>query len=130
MTALIFGGLMFALAPLTGTLPARYVLYSWPLFWIFGVAVLSEVFRSWKTRASIIALSLGVCWTPALVRLALGPRISGPESISTLTPAGMIVSLALILLLNAAAWRIVGLDFTGTVIARDVPVRPPPGARI
>lgn len=113
MTALIFGGLMFALSPLTGTLPARYVLYGWPLFWIYGVAVFSEAFRGWKTRVSIIGLSLCVCWTPALVRLALGPEISGPESISTLTPAGMMVSLALILLLNFAAWRLTMADQAG-----------------
>jgi hypothetical protein len=115
MTALVFGGLMFVLSPLTGTLPARYVLYGWPLFWIFGVATLNGVFRNWKTRASIIGLSLCVCWTPALVRLAFGPSISGPESVSTLTPAGMVVSLALILLLNVAAWRLTTADDVDTV---------------
>lgn len=121
-TALVFGGLMFALSPLTGTLPARYVLYSWPLFWIFGVAVLSEVFRGWKTRASIVGLSLCVCWTPAVVRLVLGPSVSGPESISTLSSAGMVISLVLIFLLNLAAWRFIVPSPAATVAARDLSV--------
>lgn len=120
-TALIFGGLMFGLAPLTGTLPARYVLYGWPVFWIYGVAVVSEAFRDWKTRALIIGLSLCVCWTPPLVRLALGPEISGPESISTLTPAGTIVSLVVILLLNLAAWRLTMADPAGTTANAALP---------
>ncbi len=120
-TALVFGGFMFVLSPLTGTLPGRYVLYGWPLFWIFGVTVIGETFRNWKTRASIIGLSLCVCWTPALVRLALGPSISGPESVSKLTAAGMIVSLAIILLLNVAAWRVIVAGHADTVVyARPV----------
>lgn len=103
-TALVFGTLMFVLTPLVGTLPARYVLYAWPLFWIFGVALLHRAFPNWKTRAYIIVVSACISWTPAVVRLFLGPPVSGPESISTLNANGLLPSLAIVLALNAIAW--------------------------
>lgn len=109
-TALLFGALMFALTPLTGTTPARYVLYGWPAFWIFGVAVLNDAFTTWRKRAYVVIFSLCVSWTPALVRLMLGPSISGAQSISTVTATGLIVSIALVLLLNAIAWPLISAD--------------------
>lgn len=109
-TALLFGALMFALTPLTGTTPARYVLYGWPAFWIFGVAVLNDAFPTWRKRACVVIFSLCVSWTPALVRLMLGPSISGAQSISTVTATGLIVSIALVLLLNAIAWPLISAD--------------------
>jgi hypothetical protein len=101
---------MFILAPLTGTIPARYVLYGWPFFWIFGVAVLHDAFPTSRKRAYIVLFSLCVSWTPAAVRLMLGPSIGGAESISTLSERGLILGIALVLLLNAIAWHFIAAD--------------------
>jgi len=109
-TALLFGGLMFLLAPLTGTIPARYVLYGWPLFWLFGVAVLHRAYPASRKRAYIILFSLCISWTPAAVRLVLGPSIGGAQSISTLTTPGLILSIVVIVVLNAISWRFLAVD--------------------
>lgn len=106
VTALVYGGLSFALAPLVGGQPERYILYAWPAFWLFGVGALNDAFRSPQKRIEILTLSLFVAWIPAMVRLVTGPPVRGPESISNVTSWEMVVSLALAVAAYAGAWRI------------------------
>lgn len=105
-TAFLYGVLMFLLTPLVGTLPERYVLYAWPLFWLVGVDALQEASPGWRKRVEIVAVSLVVSWIPALVRLALGPSIQPQQSVSTLTRQGVLIALALVIPLYIWTWRI------------------------
>jgi len=106
-TAFLYGALMFILAPLQGTDPARYVLYGWPIFWIFGVAVLEATFFDWRKRFEIVLLSVCAAWTPAAVRLVTGPGARGPERLSQVSHTGLLISLALIIVIYVRAWRVV-----------------------
>ena len=107
--ACVYGALMFVLTPLQGTTPARYVLYAWPLFWLFGVAGLEGVIPERGRRIAIVALSVCAAWTPAIVRLAMTRSIpQGPESFSDVSNTGLLISLALVGAIYAFAWRITG----------------------
>jgi hypothetical protein len=106
VTALVYGGLTFVLAPLVGTQPERYILYAWPVLWLFGVGALDDVFRNPRKRIEILALSLLVAWIPATIRLVTGPPVEGPESVSNVASWGLVVSLALAIFAYAGAWRI------------------------
>lgn len=52
-TACVYGSLMFIVAPLQGTTPARYTLYAWPVFWLFGVAVLEAAFPAGESESRL-----------------------------------------------------------------------------
>lgn len=104
--AFLYGALMFLLTPLVGTSPARYVLYGWPLFWLFGASALSASFPDSRKRIEIVMLSLCASWIPAVVRLATGPTIQGAESVSSLTTDGLAISLALVGAIYIFAWRL------------------------
>ena len=104
--ACVYGALMFILAPLQGTTPARYILYAWPLFWLFGVAALEAAIPERRRRIAIVALSLCAAWAPAVVRLAMtrsAPR--GPESLSDVSDKGLLISLALVAVIYICGWR-------------------------
>jgi hypothetical protein len=102
--AFAYGGLMFVLAPLVGTLPSRYILYSWPIFWIFAVGLLDEAVTIIRRRIEFVSLSLVASWTPALVRLASGTKLVGRESLSAVTSGGLIISLAVLVAIYVRAW--------------------------
>ena len=105
--ACVYGTLMFILAPLQGTAPARYILYAWPLFWIFGVAELEAMIPERRRRIAIVALSLCAAWVPALVRLAMTRSAPyGPESLSDVSNKGLLISLALVAAIYVWGWRI------------------------
>lgn len=104
-TAFLYGTLMFLLSPLVGTLPERYVLYAWPVFWLVGVDALYKATSGWRKRIEIVSLSFIVSWIPAVVRLAVGPSINGAQSVSTLTRQGVLISLALVIPLYIWTWR-------------------------
>jgi hypothetical protein len=105
-TAYVYGTLMFILVPLQGTTPARYMLYAWPVFWLFGVAALEAAFPGRRRRIEIVLLSLCAAWTPAVVRLVTGPVAQGPESLSDVSHTGLLISLALVLAIYAGGWRL------------------------
>jgi hypothetical protein len=104
--AFVYGTLMFILAPLQGTIPARYVLYGWPVFWLFGVALLEAAFPDSRKRIKIVLLSLCAAWTPAVVRLVTGPTVQGPESLSNVSRTGLLISLALVFAIYVCGWRL------------------------
>jgi hypothetical protein len=105
--ACVYGALMFILAPLQGTTPARYILYAWPLFWLFGVAELEAVIPERRRRIAIVALSACAAWAPAIVRLAMTRSApQGPESLSDVSDKGLLVSLALVAVIYVCGWRL------------------------
>lgn len=104
--ACLYGTLMFVLAPLQGTDPARYVLYGWPVFWILGVAVLEGLFFDRRKRFEIVLLSVCAAWAPAAVRFATGPRARGPERFSEVSHMGLLISLAFVIAIYIWAWRV------------------------
>ena len=107
LTAFVYGALMFALTPLVGTAPARYVLYGWPIFWLFGVSALQTGIPDLRKRIEFVLLSLCVSWIPAVVRLATGPAIQAPQSVSTVTAQGLVISLMLVIPAYVYGWRVV-----------------------
>ena len=109
-TACVYGTLMFVLAPLQGTIPSRYVLYGWPVFWIFGVATLEAAYRGWRRRIEIVALSACAAWIPAVVGLVTGPVPRGPESLSDVSRSGLLISLALVVVIYICGWRLAEPD--------------------
>ncbi|HXW54176.1 MAG TPA: hypothetical protein VEJ67_00405 [Candidatus Cybelea sp.] len=104
-TSLVYGALMFGLTPLVGTVPERYVLYSWPLFWWFAVDLLTAL-PDLRTRVEAVLLCVLAAWAPALVRLCTGPSIEEGQSVSTVGPLGLVISLALVAAIYVAAWRL------------------------
>lgn len=108
--AFVYGALMFLLAPLVGTAPYRYVLYAWPVFWLFGVSALHTALPDYRRRIEAVLLSLCVSWVPAVVRLAIGIPISGPQSVSSLTAGGMALSLSLAVAIYVRGWRLLKTD--------------------
>ncbi|MGB7310994.1 MAG: hypothetical protein WBC67_18185, partial [Candidatus Acidiferrales bacterium] len=106
--ACVYGALMFILAPLQGTTPARYILYAWPLFWLFGVAELEAVIpERRRRRLAIVALSACAAWAPAIVRLAMTRSAPhGPESLSEVSDKGLLISLALVAVIYVCGWRL------------------------
>lgn len=106
LTALLYGALMFLLTPLVGTSPARYVLYGWPVFWLFGVSALHMSIPDSRKRVGIVLLSLCSSWTPAVVRLVTGPPIDGPQSVSSVTRTGLALSLAITTAAYLCAWHL------------------------
>jgi hypothetical protein len=106
VTACVYGGLMFLLAPLQGTTPARYILYAWPLFWLFGVAALEAGRTSRRRRIEIVVASLCAAWTPAVVRLITGPTLQGPGSLSEVSRKGLLISLTLVVAIYIYGWRL------------------------
>ena len=109
-TACVYGVLMFILVPLQGTAPARYVLYAWPVFWIFGVAELEVAIPDLRRRAAIVVLSVCAAWTPAVVRLVMTRSVpQGPDSFSDVSDAGLLISLAVLAVIYAVGWRLVSL---------------------
>jgi hypothetical protein len=105
--AFVYGALMFFLTPLVGTAPTRYVLYGWPIFWLFSVSALQTALPDWRRRIEVVLLSVCVSWIPAVVRLATGPAIRAPQSVSTVTARGLIVSVVLVLATYVYVWRFV-----------------------
>ena len=105
--ACVYGALMFILAPLQGTTPARYILYAWPLFWLFGVAELEAMIPERRKRIAIVALSGCAAWAPAVVRLAMTRSAPhGPESLSDLPHTGLLISLVLVIAIYICGWRL------------------------
>jgi hypothetical protein len=105
-----YGALIFVLTPLIGTTPSRYVLYAWPLFWLFGVSILQTRFSRTRKRVHFVLLSLCAAWIPAFVRLVTGPSIGGPQSLSTVTSPGLIVSLALVGSIYIFGWHVLAAN--------------------
>lgn len=106
LTALLYGALIFFLTPLVGTSPARYVLYGWPVFWLFSVSALHMSIPDSRKRVGIVLLSLCASWTPAVVRLVTGPPIDGPQSVSSVTRTGLVLSLAITTAAYLCAWHL------------------------
>jgi hypothetical protein len=102
--AFAYGALMFVLAPLVGTLPSRYILYSWPIFWIFAVGLLGETATNARRRIEFVLLSLAASWTPALIRLASGAKLVGSGSLSAASSVGLIISLFALIPIYVRAW--------------------------
>ncbi|HEX4075426.1 MAG TPA: hypothetical protein VHX49_08515 [Candidatus Acidoferrales bacterium] len=108
-TACVYGTLMFVLAPLQGTAPARYILYAWPLFWLFGVAEMEAAIPERRRRIAIVALSACAAWIPAVVRLVMTRSLpQGPESLSDVSDKGLLISLALVAVIYVCGWRLAG----------------------
>jgi hypothetical protein len=105
--ACVYGSLMFVLAPLQGTAPARYILYAWPLFLLFGVGELEAEIPERRRRVAIVALSACAAWIPAVVRLAMTRSAPhGPESLSDVSDMGLLISLALVAVVYVCGWRV------------------------
>lgn len=101
-----YGAMMFLLAPLTGTTPLRYELYAWPVFWLFGVAVLNAAVSDTRRRIELVLLCGVASWVPAIVRFASGPRPVGPESINAVSTAGVLLSLLILAPIYVRSWRL------------------------
>jgi len=105
--AILYGALMFVLAALTGTNPARYVLYAWPAFWIFGAAL---VYQSFQTRerklAEFLVLSLLAAWTPLIVKFASGATLAAPSNFFDLSIMQMVTSLMILMVLYVWWFRV------------------------
>jgi hypothetical protein len=105
--AILYGVLMFVLAALTGTNPARYVLYAWPAFWIFGAAL---VYQSFQTRerklAEFLVLSLLAAWTPLIVKFASGATLAAPSNFFDLSIMQMVTSLMILVVLYVWWFRV------------------------
>ena len=109
--ASVYGTLVFVLTPLIGTTPSRYVLYAWPLFWLFGISILQTVSSTTQKYAHLVhfvLLSVCAAWIPTFVRLVTGPSIGGPQSFSTIGSSGLIVSLALVGPIYIWGWYVLG----------------------
>lgn len=104
--ACVFGALMFVLGPLQGTSPNRYILYGWPVFWLFGVAMIEPVFVDRRGRMKVVVLSVCAAWIPAVVRIAMGEVAHGPESLSGVSRVGLLISLALLIPIYVFGWRL------------------------
>jgi hypothetical protein len=105
--ACVYGALMFILAPLQGTTPARYILYAWPLFLLFGVAAFETAIPERRRRIAIVALSACAAWAPAVVRLLMTRSApQGPESLSNLSDKGLLISLAFVVVMYVCGWRL------------------------
>lgn len=105
--ALAYGGLMFVLTPLIGTLPSRYVLYAWPAFWIFGAALVHSVFSETREQLEFVSLCVLASWAPALVQRITGPRLGAPGSLVELSAVGLILSLAILAALYARGYLLI-----------------------
>jgi hypothetical protein len=105
LLALVYGGLMFVLAPLEGVRPDRYVLYAWPAFWLFGVSAVNVASLTARKRFAVVLLSVLVAWIPAIIRRFSGP-VTGPESISFVASWSLVGSLAVTIAAYVGAWRI------------------------
>ena len=104
--AAYYGLLMLLLTPLVGTDPQRYVLYAWPVCWLFGIAMLSERMPS-KLVYTFAAVSLVAAWTPALIRLfTAGPLVGAASVSSTDSARAIIVCLLLVVGEQVLAFKI------------------------
>lgn len=106
MIALAYGTAMFVLTPLVGTLPVRYALYAWPVFWIFGVKLVYSIFESRRDRMEFIFLCFVATWSPAAIRLATGPPLSAGSSLFDLSRTGVLLSLGILGALYLRAYRL------------------------
>jgi hypothetical protein len=105
--AILYGALMFVLAALTGTNPARYVLYAWPAFWIFGAALVYQKFQTRDRKlAEFLVLSLLAAWTPMIVKLASGTSMPAPVSFFDLSVMQMIACLMILMVLYVWWFRV------------------------
>lgn len=57
-----YGLASLALAPLIGGTVARYTLYAWPLFWLYGGELLKSLPR--RKKVVVVSLSLAASWVP------------------------------------------------------------------
>lgn len=105
--AVAYGGLMFILAPLTGTIPARYILYAWPAFWIFGAALVFAVFKEKAKRLGFVLLCVIISWVPAVIRVATRPRLRGPSSFFELSNTGLILCVVVLSILYVPGYLLV-----------------------
>lgn len=99
-----YGLLMLVLTPLVGTSPSRYILYAWPLYWIFAAEVLEATAGDLRIRSEFVLLSLAASWVPAFVRLAFGSKPIGPETICAVSAGGMIFSLTILIPIYVRGW--------------------------
>jgi hypothetical protein len=105
--AILFGALMFVLAALTGTNPARYVLYAWPAFWIFGAALVYLKFQTHDRKlAAFLVLSLLAAWTPVIVKFASGTTMPAPASFFDLSVMQMVATLMILIVLYVWSFKI------------------------
>jgi len=109
--AFAYGLLMFALTPLVGTVPARYVLYAWPLFWIFATALIHPVMRDTRTRVEFVGLCVLAAWVPAIVRVFSGPPNFEPDYFVDLSSAGLIASLAILAAIYVCGYVLLRTSF-------------------
>jgi len=91
--AFIYGMLAFLLTPLIGTVPARYILYAWPLFWIVGVRILFRVVTDSRDRAEFVALCVVASWLPAIVWIETRTEVISPLFLVNLEPGALLISL-------------------------------------
>ena len=109
----LYGSLMFVLAALTGTNPTRYVLYAWPIFWIFGAKLLSLEFRERKrTLREFLALSAFAAWIPAIIGLATEPALYLRSGFFDLSRTGIIASLVLVVPVYLRSHRLLTRQFS------------------
>jgi hypothetical protein len=104
--AFLYGSLMLVLSVLVGTAPSRYVLYAWPLFWLFSISVLHGTVPDPRKRIEVVSLSLVASWVPAIVRLFAGPPVNNAVSVAAVTSAGLVISLGIVCVIYIGAWRL------------------------
>jgi hypothetical protein len=105
--AILYGALMFVRAALTGTNPARYVLYAWPAFWIFGAALVYLKFQARDRKlAEFLVLSLFAARTPMIVKIASGTTMAAPVSFFDLSVMQMVASLMILIVLYAWSFKV------------------------
>jgi len=102
--AFVYGGIMFVLAPLVGSIPSRYILYSWPMFWIFAVGLMNATTADTRRRIEFVLLSLAASWAPAFIRVFSGTKLTDSESVSVVSSGGLMVSLVVLLAIYIGAW--------------------------
>ncbi|HEV2298308.1 MAG TPA: hypothetical protein VGR72_07310 [Candidatus Acidoferrales bacterium] len=105
--AFTYGGLMFVLTPLIGTLPSRYVLYAWPVFWILGAALVHMLFSETREQLEFVLLCVLASWVPALVQRVTGSPLRQPSSLIELSAIGLILSLAILAALYVRGYLLI-----------------------
>jgi len=120
--AALYGLLMLVLAPLAAH-GARYFLYAWPLFWLFGVVLLSE--RTWnRPLYAFAAVSLVAAWTHALILFFSAGPLVGAVSLFSGTGSPRVKLVCLILVLGE---QMLAFEFLKSSAARSVATTEIPG---
>jgi hypothetical protein len=114
--ALIYGALAFAMAPLLGIAPSRYVTEAFPAFWMAGFVVLHRAIGDRIDRAAqFVALTIAAVWFPALLsggNIDYDPLVTASFTIIT-------VALVIVLALDVWAYRLIASWVPGPSLAPE-----------